>query len=130
MDAFYIMRENARGIPEKRLAYLSDDIAGRLRISLESYAKLRRENNRLKDKMQSVFRVGLGHPAKTLGDMMKLNVPRPRDNVAALFECPFVKTWRKPAEDDGHFAKALEKQIPNAESRARMGRLLAGVDAA
>lgn len=36
MDAFYIMRETARGIPEKRLAYLSEELADRLRISLET----------------------------------------------------------------------------------------------
>jgi hypothetical protein len=84
----------------------------------------------LKDKMQGVFRVGLGRPAKTLGEMLKLNVPRPRDNVDALFECPFVKTWRKPGEDDGHFADALKDRIPDAEARARVGRLLAGIDAA
>lgn len=36
MDAFYIMRDTARGIPEKRLAYLSDELANRLRISLET----------------------------------------------------------------------------------------------
>jgi hypothetical protein len=84
----------------------------------------------LKDQVQSVFRVGLGRPAKTLGEMLKINVPRPRDAIEMLFECPFVKTWRKPADDDGEFAKALEKRIPDAEARARMGRLLAGVDAA
>lgn len=80
--------------------------------------------------MQGVFRVGLGRPAKTLGEMLKIHVPRPREAVDALFECPFVKTWRKPADDDGTFETALRSRIPDAESRARMGRLLAGVDAA
>ncbi len=80
--------------------------------------------------MQGVFRVGLGRPSKTLAEMLKVNVPRPREAVDALFECPFVKTWRKPGEDDGHFAEALKSRIPDAESRARVGRLLAGVDAA
>lgn len=36
MDAFYIMRDTARGIPEKRLAYLSDELANRLRIALDT----------------------------------------------------------------------------------------------
>ena len=35
MDAFYIMRDTARGIPEKRLAYLSDELVKRLHLQVD-----------------------------------------------------------------------------------------------
>ena len=84
----------------------------------------------MKDKAQGVFRVGLGRPSKTLSEMLKINVPRPREAIDALIECPFVRTWRKMGDDDGHFADALKTRIADPEARARMGRILAGIDAA
>ena len=35
MDAFYIMRDTARGIPDKRLAYLSDELVSRLHLAVD-----------------------------------------------------------------------------------------------
>lgn len=130
MDAFYIMNETKRNLGAFRLAYLPAELMRRLRLPPDSYTKFRSENNRLKDKAQGVFRVGLGRVAKTLGDMLDLKVPRPRDAIPAAFQCPFVRTWREPAEDDGTFSTALAPFLPDTEARARMGRLLAGVDAA
>ena len=130
MDAFYIMNETKRGLPAERLAFLPAELAQRLRLDIRNYSKFRQENSRLKDKTTGVFRVGLGRPSETLAGMLDVKVPRPRDAPEALFLCNFVRTWRKPGEDDGTFEGALRPLLPDAESRARMARLMAGVDAA
>lgn len=128
-DPFYVLGE-AKKLPPTRLAYLPDELARRLRLNIGNYKTIRSESNRLKDRAQGVFRVGLGRPSKTLAAILGVEIPRPRDAIAKLFQCKFVRTWRDPKEDDGTFDAALVAYLPDAQARARMARLMSGVDAA
>jgi len=128
-DPFYIMGE-LKKLPEFRLSYIPADLARRLRLNIGNYEGIRKDTKRLKDRAQGVFRVGLGRPSKTLATMLGVPIPSPRDSIAKLFQCQFVRTWRTPGEDDGTIDNALVPYIPDTESRNQMARTLAGVMAA
>ena len=126
-DPFYILGEGKK-LPAMRCAYLPEELAKRLRLSIANYATFRSEGNRLKDRARGVFRIGLGRPSKTLAQILNMDIPKPKDAISKLFQCPFVRTWRDPKEDDGTFDSALVPYLPDPTARQQMARILAGVD--
>ena len=128
-DPFYILGE-IKKLPALRLAYIPEELARRLRLNVSNYKAIRSDGNRLKDRAQGVFRVGLGRPSKTLTTILGIDIPRPKDSILKLFQCQFVRTWRTPQEDDGTIGAQLVPYIPDTLARERMARLISGVDAA
>lgn len=129
-EPYYVMGAN-KVLPPMRAAYLPEELAKRLRVNTGFYRELRRENNRIKEGMRGIFRLGMARPSKTLGTLLKMRFPHPRDSVPKLLQCAFVRTWRSPKDDEGgKFEEALMPYIPDAEARATMARLMAGVSSA
>jgi len=117
-EDLYILREDVNlttGIQGLRFAYLSDELAQRLRVKT-SYAKTVKDNYLIFEESDA-FRIGLQRPSKTLPILFEspsTKIPSPADARDKLLKCSFVRTWRPSQEGVG----------------TQLDRIVAGIDAA
>jgi hypothetical protein len=99
-EATYVLDASTAGIPPLRMAYLTADLAERLGVKT-SYATTVKKG-RVGSGEKDIFRIGLGHPAKTLPILLndKTPIARPRDAKDNLTQCSFFRTWKGRAAGD------------------------------
>jgi hypothetical protein len=87
-------------LPERRMAFLSDELARSLRIKT-SYATSV-PKNRIETGNADFFRIGLGRPSKTLPAFLKVTTPIPAPDKArdVLMQCSFFRTWTDLGEGE------------------------------
>jgi hypothetical protein len=97
-DVSYVLDSSSLTIPGLRMAYVSPELASRLKIKTHYETSVRK--GRLSAEESDVFRVGLGRPSKTLPVILgdKTTVKRPRDAPDNVKRCSFYRTWRGRAE--------------------------------
>lgn len=96
-DELYVLKEDSRTIPGKRLAFLTPELLKNLELPSNYEDSVKK--GRLSSDKGDVFRVGLGRPSKTLPIYFKddKEIPRPKDAVEQLKRCSFFATW--PTEE-------------------------------
>lgn len=100
-DETYILQSDSKGLPAKRLAYITPELLTLL--GLKSDYETSTKKNRLLTDHGDVFRMGLGRPSKTLPLYLDDDTPilRPRDAKDNVIKCSFYRTWKdtKPGDD-------------------------------
>ena len=100
-EVTYVLTEELRDIPPKRVARLPPELAARLgvRTSYESTIT----NGRLEYGKEDIFRIGLGgRPRETLPSLLKsVPIPSPKERPDIVKQCSFYSTIRSldPVED-------------------------------
>jgi hypothetical protein len=88
-------------LPERRMGYLSDELARSLRIKT-SYATSV-PKNRIEAGNSDFFRIGLGRPSKTMPVFLKdtaTSIPTPDKAREAVMLCSFFRTWTDLGDGD------------------------------
>lgn len=119
-DELYILKEDSRTIPAKRLAYLSPDLLKSL--ELPSNYEDSTKKGRLSSGKGDVFRVGIGRPSKTLPIYFKddREIPRPKDAVEQLKRCSFFATWTTTEPGEG---SQVERIVASIDTAYQSGQL-------
>ena len=93
-DVAYILSSDTQTVPPLRMAYLSEDLAGRLGSETRYATSVKK--GRLAVGEADIFRVGLGRPSKTLPTLLqdKTVILPPRDAKDRLLRCSFFRTWK------------------------------------
>lgn len=123
-EDLYILREDVNlttGIPGLRFAYLSDDLAQRLRVKT-SYAKTVKDNYLIFE-ASDVFRIGLQRPSKTLPILFgtpTITIPSPAEARDKLLACSFVRTWRPSQDGPG---SQLDRIVASIDAAYKEGTL-------
>lgn len=99
-DKMYIFREDVKSIPGLRTAYLSDQLAAKLKVTT-NYAKTVKKGHLIFGE-SDVFRIGLSRPSETLPVLLndKTTIKRPRDARENVIRCSFFRTWKTTAVGD------------------------------
>jgi len=106
-DKMYIFREDVKSIPGLRTAYLSDQLASKLKVTT-NYAKTVKKGHLIFGE-SDVFRIGLGRPAETLPVLLADNtaIKRPRDARDNVIRCSFFRTWKTSAAGDSTIERII-----------------------
>ncbi len=98
MDEYYVLSSGL--IPGLRIAYLPDELAGRLSVKT-NYAK-NVPGNRIDASASDMFRIGIGQPRDTLPILLndKREIPTPEHAPERIMQCSFFRTWRDMGEGD------------------------------
>lgn len=93
-EVSYVLDPTSTIVPERRLVYITPDLAARLQISTNYEKSVKK--GRLSSTETDIFRVGLGRPSKSLPLILsdKTQIKRPRDAVEKVVRCSFYRTWK------------------------------------
>lgn len=123
-EELYILREDVNldtGIPGLRFAYLSEDLATKLKVTPKYETTVKK--NYLIFGESDVFRIGLGRASKTLPTLFgepNAKIPEPKDAVANLMKCSFFRTWAQTQEGGG---TQVERMVASIQSAYELGTL-------
>ena len=117
MDEYYVLSSGV--IPGLRIAYLPDDLAGRLNVKT-NYAK-NVPGNRIDASASDMFRIGMGQPRETLPILLndKRAIPTPEHAKERVMQCSFFRTWKDMGEGDTDI-----ERITDGINRAYLARAL------
>ena len=118
-DEMYIFREDVRSLPGLRFAYLSDQLASKLKVKTE-YAKTVKKGHLIFGE-SDVFRIGLGRPSQTLPVLLddKTVIKRPKDARDNVIRCSFFRTWKDTAVGDS----TVERIVNSIDTAYETGQL-------
>ena len=114
VEAFYILGLS-KNPSEKRLAYIPPDILRATGISVD-YKVFKDAKDRIQSNRAGFFRLGMGHAATTLPDVLNskkpITIEGPLKNPEATIRCSFFRSWNR--EDvahtiDGHSDKVAAR---------------------
>ena len=99
-DKLYIFREDVKSLPGLRTAYLSANLAAKLKVT-PNYSKTVKKGHLIFGEAD-VFRIGLGRPAETLPVLLddKTVIKRPKDARENVIRCSFFRTWKTTADGE------------------------------
>ncbi len=123
-EELYILREDVNldtGIPGLRFAYLSEDMAAKLKVSPKYETTVKK--NYLIFGESDVFRIGLGRASKTLPTLFgepSAKIPDPKDAVQNLMKCSFFRTWAQTQEGAG---SQVDRMVASIQSAYELGTL-------
>lgn len=118
-EATYVLDASTLSVPSLRLAYLSPELAERLRVKTKYGTSVKK--GRIGAGETDIFRVGLGRPAKTLPTILADKTPilRPRDARDNLLQCSFVRTWKGRGSGDSE----LDRIVSSVDQAYQNGEL-------
>jgi hypothetical protein len=97
VEAFYILGLS-KNPAEKRLAYIPPDILRATGISVD-YKIFKDAKDRIQSNRAGFFRLGMGHAAVTLPDVLNtkkpITVEGPLKNPEATIRCSFFRSWNR-----------------------------------
>ena len=99
-EVSYVLDATSTMVPERRLVYLTPDLAARLQVTT-NYDKTVKKG-RLSSTETDIFRVGLGRPSKSLPLILndKTEIKRPRDAKEKVVRCSFYRTWKQGTTEE------------------------------
>ena len=99
-EAFYVLGESKTKLTSLRLGYIPRIVGKALTIPLD-YKETISAGNRIQAGQSGFFRVGVGHAAETLPQILQFTgtIKSPINNVDVTMRCSFFRSWRGTDED-------------------------------
>lgn len=94
-DVSYVLDATSANVPARRMVYLSEEVASRLRVKTSYETSVKK--GRLLAGEADVFRVGLGRPIESLPALLddKTKILPPSEAREKVISCSFFRTWKK-----------------------------------
>lgn len=99
-EVFYVLDATSTVIPEKRLMYVTPELAARIQVKTDYATSVKK--GRLISGETDIFRVGIGRPSSSLPVLLndKTPIKRPRDAKDNVVRCSFYRTWKRGTTED------------------------------
>lgn len=103
-DVSYVLDATSANVPARRMVYLSEEVAARLRVKTSYETSVKK--GRLLAGEADVFRVGLGRPIESLPVLLddKTKILPPSEAREKVVSCSFFRTWKKGTTIDEKIA--------------------------